>query len=171
MASRVPRWAAVALGLLAWVVGVPFAHAGLPWAVSLLATRHGWRDGAPGIWNFVGLAPVALASAGLIWIMAHHLRRTPESVKLELTPQYLLLRGPYRFTRNPMYVAELALWLGWSVFFGSAPVALGFALLFVAMSWVVPREERALEARFGATYRDYLRRVPRWLGRLRRSPR
>jgi len=88
--------------------------------------------------------------------MVLHLGRTPERVELEWTPKYLLMRGPYVFTRNPMYVAELALWLGWALFYGSVPVFVGFVVLGVVMNFVaVPREERALEARFGEAYLQY----------------
>jgi protein-S-isoprenylcysteine O-methyltransferase Ste14 len=64
-----------------------------------------------------------------------------------------------------MYLAELALWLGWAVFYGSLTVFLGFwvgGLVFHFL--VVPWEERALEARFGEAYIQYRNTVPRWLG-------
>ena len=63
--------------------------------------------------------------------------------------------------RHPIYVAEGCLWAGMIVFLGS-PVA---ATVFVAMalagsSWVITREERALEEQFGEEYRVYRARVP-----------
>jgi protein-S-isoprenylcysteine O-methyltransferase Ste14 len=64
---------------------------------------------------------------------------------------------------------ELVLWLGWALFYGSGAVFLGFCLWWVAFRFgIVPQEERALEARFGAAYRAYKARVPRWLGFPRR---
>jgi protein-S-isoprenylcysteine O-methyltransferase Ste14 len=64
-----------------------------------------------------------------------------------------------------MYVAELALWLGWVLFFGSLSVFLGcIALLLVVNLVLVPREERTLETAFGQAYLIYKKRVPRWLG-------
>jgi protein-S-isoprenylcysteine O-methyltransferase Ste14 len=64
-----------------------------------------------------------------------------------------------------MYVAELALWLGWALLFGSRAVLLGcIALLLVVNLVLVPREERTLEAAFGQAYLMYKKRVPRWLG-------
>jgi protein-S-isoprenylcysteine O-methyltransferase Ste14 len=86
-------------------------------------------------------------------------------VRLGLVPSVLVTRGPYRFTRNPMYVAELGLWLGWALFFGSPAVFLGFiALLLVVNLVLVPREEQTLEAVFGQAYLLYKNRVSRWLG-------
>ena len=67
-----------------------------------------------------------------------------------------------------MYVAELALWLGWAILFGSLVTLLGFAVLTVVIILVVPREERGLETQFGETYRQYQARVSRWPGRTRR---
>ena len=96
--------------------------------------------------------------------MVLHFARAPETVELEWTPKYLLTRGPYRFTRNPMYVAEVLLWLGWALFFGSVAVLAGAVVLAALVHWIaVPREERALEARFGASYLEYEKAVPRWL--------
>jgi protein-S-isoprenylcysteine O-methyltransferase Ste14 len=76
--------------------------------------------------------------------------------------------GPYAYTRIPMYVAELALWLGWAILFGSVVILLGFAVLTVVIILVLPREERGLERQFGETYRHYQARVSQWLGRTRR---
>jgi protein-S-isoprenylcysteine O-methyltransferase Ste14 len=85
-----------------------------------------------------------------------------------LAPPFLMTTGPYAYTRNPMYVAELALWLGWATLFGSLVILLGFVVLAVVIILVLPWEERRLEAQFGETYRQYQARVPRWLGRTRR---
>jgi protein-S-isoprenylcysteine O-methyltransferase Ste14 len=164
-----PRWLARILSSVVWLVGVPFAHGGIPWLIASFGTRQGWTDGSPAVWNLVGLAPVAAGVVCLAWVMSHHLARMPEHVKLEWTPSYLLERGPYAFTRNPMYVGELLLWLGQALFYGSAAVLAGGVLLSLAMIRLIRREERALEARFGERYRDYLRRVPRWLGRTARG--
>ena len=57
-----------------------------------------------------------------------HARELPERISVDWTPKLLIVSGPYRLTRNPMYVAELGMWLGWAVFFGSVllVLALGF---------------------------------------------
>ena len=103
--------------------------------------------------------------------MALHYVQTPQRVELERTPRYLLIQGPYAFVRNPMYLAELILWLGWASFYGSVAVLAAFVLFWAVLTFgVVPGEERALEARFGAAYLEYTRAVPRWLGTTRRWP-
>lgn len=164
--ASIPRWMALTLGLFVWVVAIPLAHGVAPWAISLLTPRYGWTQGRPAPWNLLGLIPVLIAAACLIWIMVLGFARTPERVELEWNSPFLLLHGPYAFTRNPMYVAELGLWLGWALFYGSVPVFAGFVVLWVVVNYVVlPREERALEARFGESYRQYKSRIPRWLGK------
>jgi protein-S-isoprenylcysteine O-methyltransferase Ste14 len=162
----IPRWMAVILALLTWLIAIPVAHGVVPWAISTLMPRYGWAEGSPGIWNRLGLIPVAVAAALLIWILVVGIAQTPERVKLGLTPSFLMMRGPYRFTRNPMYIAELGLWLGWALFFGS-PGVLIVCLVFwlVANLIILPREERGLEAALGQAYLQYKNRVPRWLGK------
>jgi protein-S-isoprenylcysteine O-methyltransferase Ste14 len=72
--------------------------------------------------------------------------------------------GPYRFSRNPIYLAFSLLQLGIAVWFNSwwlvATLAAAIALVHYV---VIPREEQYLEARFGAEYRDYKGAVRRWM--------
>ncbi len=144
-------------------------HIAAPWGLSLLSNRHGWVDGRPGQWNLLALTLVVAGAACTIWMIALHFLASPRSF-LELRPtQKLLTPGLYAFTRNPMYLFELAFWLGWALFYGSIAVLLGFLFWFAMFNFVVvPREERDLEARFGDAYRAYKVRVPRWLGLPRR---
>ncbi len=75
----------------------------------------------------------------------------------------LVVSGPYRLVRNPIYVGNWLLWTGfvvWSGLLWMLPVAwLVFALQYAA---IVRWEEQRLIAHFGQPYADYLRAVPRW---------
>jgi len=156
---------AILLALFVCLIVIPLAHGAVPWEISKLTHRYGWVHGSPGLWNLLGLIPVGVATALLIWTLIIGVAHAPNAVRLGLVPSVLITDGPYRFTRNPMYVAELALWLGWALFFGSLSVFLGgIALLLVVNLVLVPREERTLEAAFGQVYLMYKKRVPRWLG-------
>jgi protein-S-isoprenylcysteine O-methyltransferase Ste14 len=158
----IPRW----LVPVYWAVGFLLVHNVVPWGLSHLSARYGWVKGRPGRGNRLSLLLVAAGLAGVVWTLALHFVRTSQRVRWERTPGYLLIRGPYQFTRNPMYLAELVLWLGWALFYGSVAVFIACVVLWVMMNFVaVPREERELEARFGEAYRDYKRTVPRWLGK------
>lgn len=73
-------------------------------------------------------------------------------------------RGPYRFTRNPMYLGLILLQVGVACILGNAWVLLLAPLSFVLLDRVViPGEERYLAAKYGAAYDDYRRSVRRWL--------
>ena len=157
---------AVILALFTWLIVIPIAHGVLPWAISTLMPRYGWERETPGVWNRLGLVPVIFAASLLIWILILGIAHTPDKVKPGLTPSFLMMHGPYRLTRNPMYVAELGLWLGWALFFGSLGIFIGcVALLLIVNCVILPREERGLEAAFGQAYVQYRNRVPRWLGK------
>ena len=165
--AAIPRWLALALAPVIWLVGIPAVHAGVPWALSHLGPRYGWDDRGPASWNLLGLAPVAVGAILLVWLMMlgfSHYRDLPERVPIDWSPAMLLIDGPYAFSRHPMYIGELALWLGWAVLYGSIVVIAGFVVLGVVVNILVPREERALEAKFAEAYRQYKARVPRWLG-------
>jgi protein-S-isoprenylcysteine O-methyltransferase Ste14 len=76
----------------------------------------------------------------------------------------LVTSGPYRFTRNPMYVGFTLLYIGVSLVFNAAwPLFFLPVVLAVTHVGVVLREERYLTAVFGEPYREYCRRVRRWL--------
>lgn len=162
--AGVPGRLALIVALFFWVILLPIVHAGIPYLLALLTPHYGWIEDRTGFWNLLGLLPVALATICLLWLMILHFSRIPKRVKLERTPTYLLVRGPYRLTRNPMYIAELGLWLGWAIFYGSLVVFIGFLLMWPMMNYrIIPREERDLEARFGTSYLEYKNQVPRWL--------
>ena len=64
------------------------------------------------LWNLLGLIPVLLGSVCLMWIMVLHFAQAPDRVQLERTPSYILRRGPYAFSRHPMYLSEVTLLFG-----------------------------------------------------------
>lgn len=166
--AHTPRWVAIAASFFVCLVGAPLLHGVVPHAISSLTPRYGWRQGHPGKWNLCGLIPVFAGSAFLLWTLKLHISRLPEQWVVERTPKYLLVAGPYTWTRNPMYLAEMALWIGWALFYGSSGVLIGLLVLWAVMNFmVVPFEERDLEARFGDSYLRYKQRVPRWLGKAR----
>jgi protein-S-isoprenylcysteine O-methyltransferase Ste14 len=71
--------------------------------------------------------------------------------------------GPFRFTRNPLYLGNVLFYLGFAMIFNSAwLLALFFPLLLVLQWGIIQREERYLEAKFGDAYVAYKARVRRW---------
>ena len=154
-AKFLPLWLAYPLALVVWGV--------LPWAISLLTPRYGWVAGHPSPWNLLGLIPVLIGTTGLIWGIALHSAQSSKGLEWELDRSYLLSRGLYAFSRNPMYLSELVLMLGWVIFYGSVAVLIVFAVWYAFFNFYnVPLEERILEAHFGEAYLEYKSKVPRW---------
>ena len=79
-------------------------------------------------------------------------------------PTSLVTSGPFRISRNPIYLGMAAILLGVAVLQGTL-VALAFPVLFVALIelFIIPGEERNMEKIFGEPYRDYKKSVRRWI--------
>ncbi len=82
---------------------------------------------------------------------------------LERPPVRIVADGPYRYTRNPMYLGHLIFIAGLAITFRSW---LALLILLVNVMWFhvrVRRDEKKLLQQFGAPYADYCRRVKRWI--------
>lgn len=78
-------------------------------------------------------------------------------------PERIVARGPYRWTRNPMYLGHLIFLLGIALVLGSWIAALVFAAHAFWFDRRVREDEARLEERFGAGYTEYRHRVKRWI--------
>jgi protein-S-isoprenylcysteine O-methyltransferase Ste14 len=80
----------------------------------------------------------------------------------------LVVRGPYRYVRNPMISGVLFVLLGEAALAGSVPLLLWFGAVFAVNAAYLPLvEEPGLSRRFGDDYETYRAHVPRWLPRIR----
>ncbi len=83
-------------------------------------------------------------------------------------PKELVVTGPYRYVRNPIYVGVALIFMGHFLWFGYWALLMYTALALIgAHIFVVLYEEPTLKRRFGASYENYLRSVPRWIPKLR----
>lgn len=159
-----------ALGTLVFVALVPGTVIGwVPWAIT-----DGWTF-APA---FMGLEPtrwlgVALALVSLPIFADFCLRFVLEGFGTPAPiapPTELVVRGTFRYCRNPGYVGVIGLIVGQGLLFGSGGVLAYAAVVTLAFHlFVVFYEEPDLAARFGEAYVDYCRRVPRWIPRTPRD--
>jgi protein-S-isoprenylcysteine O-methyltransferase Ste14 len=139
-------WALAVLAGLAlnWLMPLPFVPGMLP---------VGW----------LGATVFALALVLVAWAIAT-MTRTGSNVPTSLPTTTIVETGPYRFTRNPIYLG---------MFLGLAGLAIAFDNLWLLATLVpfalvirygvVAREEAYLERKFGDVYRHYRARVRRWL--------
>jgi protein-S-isoprenylcysteine O-methyltransferase Ste14 len=111
------------------------------------------------------LGVIAFTSAGVLAHFAHLAMKRAGTNVLPTQPTLALATdGPYRFSRNPLYIAAVGVYLGITLWVnGLAPL-----LLMIPMAWllhwgIVLREERYLKAKFGNTYESYQTSVRRWI--------
>jgi protein-S-isoprenylcysteine O-methyltransferase Ste14 len=121
------------------------------------ATSCGLRESA-------ALLPLVLGAvvyAWCVWDFATFGHGTPAPID---APQRLVVRGLYRYVRNPMYVGVLTVIAGWALYFGSwAVLSYGLAVALCFHSFVVFYEEPALQRAFGVAYVRYCHVVWRWV--------
>jgi len=82
---------------------------------------------------------------------------------VDVPPEAIVEQGPYRYTRNPMYLGHLIFMLGLALVFRSWPAAALFAFHVVWFNRRVVADEARLEMLFGAAYLNYKKRVKRWI--------
>jgi protein-S-isoprenylcysteine O-methyltransferase Ste14 len=117
----------------------------------------------PRPWSWIGVALI-LGAAALVAraVAAFRARRT--TVVPHETPSALATEGPYRFTRNPMYLALATALVGVALIVGSAAALVAPAIFVIAVDRAfIRREERILERLFGSAYVEYKARVRRWI--------
>ena len=83
-------------------------------------------------------------------------------------PKELVMTGPYRYVRNPIYVGVLLIFLGHFLWFGYWSLLAYTLLAFIGVHlFVLLYEEPSLKRKFGTTYENYLKEVPRWIPRFK----
>lgn len=117
---------------------------------------------------WVAVLSIAAGIALSVWTALLFLRVGQGTPAPWEPPQKLVVRGPYRFVRNPMITGVLLILLGEAVLFGSWPVAVWMLVFFTANAMYFPLvEEKGLQKRFGDEYEAYKANVPRWIPRLK----
>ncbi len=113
--------------------------------------------------TYLGLPIILLGLTLNVWSV-NTLRSWKTTIEFNQAPTSLVTAGPYRFSRNPIYLSGLILSLGIALFLGSLITFVFPILLFIILdSYYIPKEEEALNKAFGEMYQDYKQRVRRWV--------
>lgn len=111
----------------------------------------------------VGVAMIAIAFANDLWCASHFVRRKT-TILPHRAASALVTEGPFRFSRNPIYISHLATTAGIGLLIASPfTVLLTPALALALTKFAIEPEERHLEESFGDAWRAYMARTPRWL--------
>ena len=118
----------------------------------------------PGRERIAAMFFIAALVVGLSAVLGFRRAKTTLNPLQPETASALVVRGVYRWTRNPMYLAMLLVLIGWACIVSNW-AALAMLPLFVIYlnRFQIGAEERALRARFGAEFENYCRKVRRWL--------
>jgi len=143
-----PVWA------LFYLIAAGIVSALYPWRTALVDLRFLWIGIAI---TLVGLA-VAFSAANLFRRRGTDIKPTSETNKLLVTD------GPFRFTRNPMYLGLTIFTFGIALCVGSLPMFAVPIMLFLTVTFVhIPFEEEKMRRQFGPIFDDYTHRVRRWI--------
>jgi protein-S-isoprenylcysteine O-methyltransferase Ste14 len=166
-------------GILAWYV----IEVGLLWGgttLALILTAPAWLgwswSGAPGsqalgamlLAGSMAVGTWAVAKMGWARLLfAGALFPPGAGAEENGVPQRLVLEGPYRYVRNPLYVTDFLLIAGAALLTRNILLVLLAALYLAQLALQLPLEERELRERFGEPYRRYCELVPRFVPRFR----
>ncbi len=154
------------LGSALFFVVAPLLLAGfVPWWVTRWEFRPALFDLEPT--RILGVVLIVAGAPGIVDSFARFALEglgTPAPIA---PPQKLVVTGLYRYVRNPIYIALVAVILGQAVLFGDWRLVWYGALLWLFFHIVVVlSEEPTLKQTFGTSYESFRTHVPRWIPRL-----
>lgn len=142
-----PIWALIYL-VLAVIVSTAFAWRGL---VDLRIVP-------------LGIALIAAGAFSMFWAVSVFLAADTELNPTSPTNKQLVVVGPFRFTRNPMYLGIVLVSFGIAFWAGSLPMFAVPLLAFATANWIhIPYEEAKMRRQFGSAFDDYTSKVRRWI--------
>jgi protein-S-isoprenylcysteine O-methyltransferase Ste14 len=148
------------------MVRVPPPIWALIYVIATLAIS--WQLGWPAVPGLplpkLGIALTFLPWALPVWAAIRFRREGTEINPVSPTNRALVIDGPYRYTRNPMYLGLVLVTLGIAVWVGAWPMFLAPVAVFLTANWVhIPFEEAKMRRQFDGAYDEYLRQVRRWV--------
>jgi len=109
--------------------------------------------------TFIGLCGFALIASGVLYF-----KKSATAIRPFEPSTTLVKGGPYRFTRNPMYLGMVLILIGTAIYLGSLTPWFVIPVFFlIIQEWFIKHEELFLENIFGKEYQDYKTKVRRWI--------
>jgi protein-S-isoprenylcysteine O-methyltransferase Ste14 len=155
----------LAVRSLFWTIAFPGFFAGyVPWRFFGLSQV---RPEAIGAAQIPALACISAGAVLLAMCIVEFARSGRGTLSPLDPPRELVVRGLYRYVRNPMYLSVTTIVLGEAMLTRSSALTVYWALWFVFVNvFVIGYEEPTLREMFGRSYEDYARRVGRWIPKL-----
>ena len=170
MNSHARNWSSAWLALrsLLWTILLPGVFAGyVLWRFFGLGRTQFDLTSATQLLGFVCIGAGVALLAACIFEFARSGRGMLSPVD---PPRHLVIRGLYRYVRNPMYLCVTMIILGEALVAHSVALAVYWAFWFMCANlFVIAYEEPTLRLRFGESYDEYTQRVGRWIPRFRRD--
>ena len=118
-------------------------------------------------YNLVGILLIPVGMLLVIWAnytLLHIGKIGLRAREPMQTPSNLVLVGPFRYSRNPLYLGVLIMALGLTIVWSGLVMLLGSIAIYIVFRYVfIKREEDILEEEFGEEYRNFKNRVRRWI--------
>ncbi len=116
-----------------------------------------------GSYHFLGILFIVFGLVINLWADSLF-KKNKTTVKPDNTPSKLIINGPFRFSRHPMYLGFVLLLLGVAIILGSISSFVVPGIMFLTLEWkFIPLEEKNMEKCFGKKYLEYKNQVRRWL--------
>ena len=151
--------------ILFWLVIIPFIYIWIPRWI-LLSPKYS-ESFEIGIYRYLGLIPIIVGA--VLWIYCSgSFVFVGIGTPVPFTPtKKLIVTGFYRFVRNPLYLAGFIVLIGEGILFQSAGIIIYSIVIFGHFHLLVILEEAFLEKKFGDSYKQYCKSVPRWIPRIK----
>jgi protein-S-isoprenylcysteine O-methyltransferase Ste14 len=144
-------------------IPAPFIHLTFILLGLLLQRVQPWPLTSPNVAWWLGAVLVTLVSI-VSFLSSFEFARAGTSMLPNRPSSHLITRGPYRFSRNPIYLSLAMVHFGIGIWLNSGWLAISvLPCIPILDRFLIQREERYLEQRFGQEYRDYAARVRRWI--------
>ncbi len=150
----------------------PIARAPLPAVLFFICLLGGWAIGVavPGSlplsfhWQIAAGSTVLLGAFVLALLTLREMARWKTPIDPNSMPMSLVTSGPFRISRNPLYLALAGTLAGIALLLASSWLLLAAAVLVALLdALVIPAEERMLAAKFSEQFQNYRMRVRRWI--------